>query len=664
MRNGIAIASLVAFAALGCVSPFDLLGEEEIVTESTSATPPDAITDDRIEDKHPVCDPSITITETFGACRMTLDKSCAVTTLDVVPFADGDDGLDGRVYATYAKAAGALGSREILPSMEVVNATLKPFDDGLYAAVELGAEDGSSGSPIDKRALWNGLLAELAARSTGGTAAEKPLAGAAAAQIAAAIELSGGTPVAPPSVLSEASGLVTTFRADAIHDRPIGFYTWSSELSGIFERDRFLQSPASVAPTFGAFAATAVALNGAPDLANRYGALLDLYAGLTNPSYDRSVRDLLPLAPDATALADVASIRNAFAAAHPETQGTADCAAGLSFAPASDSPETRLFRMLYCDGGLSPDQNLIDVLVSRVRAGTIDLTPRADSGFYDRQLYALETLLVPDAAPEKDHLFLTKRYKEKLVETFKTILTENRETHVKQLDTSGDVSSSGTIAPVDLYPLLPVEPFPTFYLRTARAYAFVKTLLQTTMGDAFLSTASRVFEGGARSSSPLGKDLDDHICLLYGLHEVASASIGMRRQTSNEEDAAYDPSACEERARSWLRDWRTDGDAGRDPRVIVPVHIDDDAQTVRYWAVVGVGALHIEASFYPGREPKVASGGCPLGNWVAHSPYLLVGKQVEITLPKSRPPPTRGEFRAICDAHRNVADIVAALEGK
>jgi hypothetical protein len=476
-----------------------LFGVEEVVTNRSSAAGPPAIADDKIEDKHPVYDPDLVITETFDHCEVTLNKSGSVTKLDVLPW--GSEGSLNKIFPTRAAALDALGNRPVMPSMEIINGALKPFDDGLYAAVELGAEDGSDGSLIAKATLFKDLLAELVTRATSGTAAEQPLARAAAAQIGAATLAGGGSPALPSGIASEAQALLKAFEVDSISARPIGFYTWSPELSGIFQRDRFLQSPPSVQPTFGVFAATALAIGAAPTVAERYGAALDLYAGLTNPYFDLPPTAMTALVPDAAALTNLSSLESTFASQHPEMQGTALCAAHLAFLPASDSPETRLFRDLYCAAAIPPEQNLIDVLIDRIRSGTIDLTPTATSGWYDRQLYALETLLVPDRAPEKDHLFLTKRYKEKLVETFKSLITQRRETHVKQLQIGGSDEGSGEASVVDVYPQLPVEPFPTFYLRTARAYRFLQGILLASMGQAFLDQSARVLEDGSRSQT-------------------------------------------------------------------------------------------------------------------------------------------------------------------
>jgi hypothetical protein len=369
--------------------------------------------------------------------------------------------------------------------------------------------------------------------------------------------------------------------------------------------------------------------------------------------------------PNGSALVSLGSIQSAFAAAHPETTASDPaCAAHLAFVPASDSPEIKLYRTLYCSGALPPGANLLDVLIQKIISGAIDLTPTASSGWYDRQIYALQTLLVPDLAPEKDHLFLTHGYKEKLVSTFKTLITETRETHVKQLASFVGGLSEGTsvpLPPVDVYPVLPVEPFPTFYLRTARAYSFVSSLLASVMGSTFLSTARRVVEGGGTGPMTLQQELTDKITLLYGLHAVAAASIGMRPGLTADEAAAYPVDGDMQRARDWLASLLSDADVARDPRVIVPVSEDLMTNTAHYWVVLGTKILKIQASFYPGFEPKVVYG-CQVRRFVDVEPYLLTGDTVEITRPLTAPPPTRDELRALCDKYKTHDAIVSALE--
>ena len=46
----------------------------------------------------------------------------------------------------------------------------------------------------------------------------------------------------------------------------------------------------------------------------------------------------------------------------------------------------------------------------------MDLKPRKDGGWYDYQVYALETLLLPERGEETNKLMLTKTYKKRMLE--------------------------------------------------------------------------------------------------------------------------------------------------------------------------------------------------------------------------------------------------------
>jgi hypothetical protein len=94
-------------------------------------------------------------------------------------------------------------------SMLAVKAKL--FDDGLYAAAEIAAQSG-------KATLLRALI-DVAPR------------------IRAAAWLGGlDTPLSP-----EARRLTNAFLADDLASKPLGFYTWSDQLSRIFQQDRLLQ---------------------------------------------------------------------------------------------------------------------------------------------------------------------------------------------------------------------------------------------------------------------------------------------------------------------------------------------------------------------------------------------------------------------------------------
>ncbi len=639
----------------GCAPPLDMLGVSETVREHEER----AVTDDALSEKHPEYDPDLTIVEEFDGCKVTLNKSASVTRLDIEPLEDELDDLTGRIFANRREALRALGNRPVVPSMEVVNGALKPFNDGLYAAVELLAQEPAEGSSLDARGLWAGLLQALVARSERSDEPEPAAASSAAAHVAAAQQLAGIEAQIPSGLTSEVQRLTQEFTADPVKARPIGFYTWLPELGSIFRRDRFLAYDLLYREdAFPMLFAVADELGRDPALRESYTATLRFYAGLTNPSRHYSPISILQHREAEGLGNDRAATERSFRAAHPSL-GTDGCSSGMSLSPPAESPETMLEIRLSCSS--NPPNNLLDALIDAIKSGDIDLTPREDSGWYDRQLYALETLLLPERAAENERLLLTAAYKEKLVETFKSLLIQTRETHVKSLE-MGDASAGMDSYPVDIYPLLPVEPFPTFYLRTARAYAFLQNLLVASLGEAALGSVGRVLEDGTRSEFSLLEELRRKTALLYGLHQVAAASIGMRHQLTDEELSQIDIATAEAQARSWLAGFAEDEDVNRDPRVIVPMSRDEEEKIIRYWAVVGVKLLRMHASYPKGYEPKVVTTDyCEIRDVLPFEPYLLVEQSLDFTRSDKDPPPTRDEFRALCDGHETLDELREAL---
>ena len=645
--------------ASGCA--LDSLGYESDVTQSSQKLQQQKLEDDRIEDKFPAFDKSLTVTESFGSCTFTLNKSGSVTKLSVAAYDGAQKPLASKLFPNRCAALAALQSSpdsDVIPSMETVNGHLKPFNDGLYAAIEIAMEDGVPGGFGGKRKLLEDILSALqGARPSAAPAAQSVMDGA-SAFMGAALILAGAIPVLPATVLADAQARAAKFQVPSADSKPIGFYTWTAKLQAIFTQDRFLQQQG----TFADLAGVALVLQGDASLQQAYETVVALYAGLTNPYLSYAVTALLPSVPSASALEDISSLEQAFAAQHSALPWACSYPS-VAFLPASRSKDTDYFNLLSsCDFSQFAGTNVMDLLIAGIRSGALDLTPTADSGWYDYQLFALETLLVPERGPESDHLLLTAAYKQKLIDTFKTLITETRETHVKQL--GGAVAASAEPIPVDIYPKLTVEPFPTFYLRTARAYRFLDTFLRATLGPNFLNGLVRLHQDGSSSSLSLPSELSQTTELVYGMHAVACASLGMRPESYllGDEATAIDQTAAFTRASQWLANWRTDPDVLADPRVIVP--IAKDGSGTRYWATIGVKPLQISAEFVAGYEPQVVdSNGCVVKEMVPHRYDLLVEDTVEIS-GTNTPPPTREELRRICDEKVSHDAIVAALRAR
>jgi len=678
---GVLAALVVVGGGSGCIGILDNMGREEEVKDVEDLFKDQELEDDKIEDKNPSYDPDRYVEEVFEGCVFRVNKSGTVTKLDVVAFDDDNEDLESRLFNDRGEALEDLAGRkgvDIIPSLEVVNGSLKGFNDGLYASIEVGVQEGVEEVFESKRLFLQTLAERLADEHEVAVGAVREHLGSGLAYVVAGLLASGEQAESfadiDGSVMADAQVLVDAFLGNPIYALPIGFYSWNETLQQVFTQDRFFQSQLSEieegdvpsVSEVGRYAAIAAVVKDATDLRPQYESYLALYSGLTNPYNSFSVADLFDYVDGTASLEDVDAIRTDFAA---ENSSPFICR-GTYFAlfPSSMSKDSSFFLELFCNSPPPADVSFIDVLINGIREGHVDLTPDPEtSGWYDYQLYALETLLLPNRGPESDHLLLTKAYKEKLIDTFKSIITQTRETHVKQLDIPGGATSAPA-KDVDVYPKFPVEPFPTFYLRTARGYRFLKTYLLAVLGEGFLSARGRLFSDDTMAEKSLLEELDEVIKRTYGLYVVSSRSVGLdpEEYLMEEETAEFSIEDCVAEVDAWLAGWQTDEDILADPRVIVPVGMDYDAKKIIYWATIGVKVIEISAEFvedhFPEVSPAPESSHCNLRDIVGRNYFLLMEEMQEVRIRDSRPPLTREEFREICDAHDNTEDIVSALE--
>jgi len=661
-RWGLLLVPVGILMGLGCLGPLDTMGYEETVTNNKEYLKEDRLEDDRIEDKNPIYESDLHVYEEFDGCTIGLNKSGSVAKLDILPFEGEDKDLNGRIFSGRGEAIAEL-SGDLIPSMEVVNGKLKPFNDGFYAAVEMGLQDGVDGLLQSKRQFLFDLLGAVDTKLGEATAGQAAHLQEAQEFIAAGLMIGGNGGNLPADLKTRAQDWVDCFMAIDEFSKPVGFYTWNALLEEVFRQDRFLQHQDMDYPDrdFGLFAALAVVLEGDAELLERYQQILALYSGLTNPYASYSPVDLLPYVDGLASLDDVEAVRAAFNTEHPDLMTCTR--ARLALLPSSSSKDTEFFNSNWCLTGIPPEVSFIDAFIDAIRSGDVDLAPDPDSGWYDYQLWALETLLLPERGPESDHLLLTAAYKQKLIDTFKSIITQTRETHVKQLQSGQAGGVSAPPKEIEIYPLFPAEPFPTFYLRTARGYRFLDLYLTGVLGSGFMGSTGRLYETGERSGESLSAEIAATTELMYGLYLFSCDSVGLRPESFLLEDelADIDLESCKTRARSWLGTWKGDADVLKDPRVIVPVAVDLVTDESIYWAVLGVKAIRVYSEFVEGYEPEVVSEGhCIVKNIVLHDYVMLVEHMEEVRL--SGPPPTREEFRAVCDLYDNAEDIVSALE--
>jgi hypothetical protein len=313
--------------------------------------------------------------------------------------------------------------------------------------------------------------------------------------------------------------------------------------------------------------------------------------------------------------------------------------------------------------GLPPDADLMRELVKAIRKGDVTLTPGKESGWYDHQVHALETLLLPEKGPEHAKLLLTRSYKARMLEAFKALVTKRRETHSRTAKTAE--APTAMVRPLaTVAPRLRVEPCPSYFQRTARAYAFLANFLDATVGESALTSLHGLKEGGERPAD-LYTELAAMRDLFYGLYLLSCEDIGLRPQFLDDEPVDRD--RCEKAAADWLARAREDPDLAADTRVSVPVLIDTDRDVTRLWATLGVRLARLDASYArpPSARPKDGGGDWkPIENHtLAGASYLIpVDEFAEVEL-RGRRVLNRKELREVCDAHKIREAIVKALQG-
>lgn len=675
--------------------------------------------DDRLEDKNPPYLKAFTETceGRFRGHLRYFNKSVCVIGLDLGEITGSEKKPFSRIYPTFRAAKEAAKSFEcgFLPSVDLIDGFTKHFDDRLMAAVEEHIHTGSSIFPGGKQGFLRRLLEELLKTP------DAPGRPEAAAYLAAAIELGGGRPMAPTEVESKAALYKARFLNDPGISKPVGFYATSDTSNKIFQRDRFLQKPfglksrrnqditlESHAPEpEGLLPMIRIAevLQKNPMLLEAYGKFRSLAEKACNPEANLNVEHIFPyneLFEDESRLYQ--ALLNSDAWKEAQKRGNINPnTLGVAFWPFSYSRESRLMARLY-QGYELPKTGVMNDLIAAIREGNVDLEPEPDSGWYDYQLHALETLILPERAHEAEKLLLHAKYKKRLREAFEAMLTKRRETHVKQLFQAICLGSHGD--PLPVAPELSLEPAATHYLRTARAFRFLAEILR----DFFtMEEMSTVTIKGFDSALP--DEVNNTVAVFYGLYLVACNDLGMAPKIEPQEIASIPglvvahpddlavPGKCLvaninglsnieraawvqvwNKAEDWLKHLDSQAFLDEDVRVAVPVLSNYQGTKVRNWSVLGTRLLKIKT--YYARPPRLAnSRAYREEDRAAEDPEALLQKAederlyytewapkdyaipvqvfAEVTLGPE--PLTREELRRICDRYGTKEEIIEAL---
>ena len=570
--------------------------------------------------------------------RIQLDLSTQVLRLDI-PEDRGFGDVSGRLEVKREEAAvvptlSGMG-REDFISASILAQKARQFDDGLYAAVDLAAQQGA-GCFAGKASLLKKVARALAALP------ETP-AGQTEGVIFAACKLGRVEADVPARLQKFVDSTVAGFLKDPLRSKPIGFYTWTEELAAIFRQDRMLQT--ELKDRKGTEALTRI-LQADRDVRDVYEGYLSLVARLTNPL----------IYPD---------LRGQIAALE---RGKLDVPSKeIYFFPPSRSHETELIKRLYGNRPIPEGFNLVEEMTKRIQAGTLQLKPTADSGWYDYQTWSLEPLAIPDEMPEAPRLDLSPSYRKQLLELFKGLLALTRETHIKQLE----IPMAGMAAPgprprpvVRVYPELDAEPLATMYLRRAQSYQFIREVIEKAFGPEALTKMHR-----QSASGPVRENLGDELrrmeALFYGAHVTVCRQIGAPHSDGLGTGPAKDEAAVSTWA-AFRDELKDDPDLGRDARMMVPVFYDIARKKTKVWVFLGWAARPLIIAF---AKAPAAAVFDQAGRQVAADRVDLQFRSTSRTVAY---PVTaevyvekildRDEFRRHCDRYKTPSAILASLK--
>lgn len=581
-----------------------------------------------------------------------VDNSGATFTLELKPEAAS---IPQRLFPDHAAAIAYAREHglNILPSVGLVHDKCKKVNDQLVRALETAMQEDLATDELPGRRAALQQLAGVLLRQLDQAAAEHRGAFESALVHVVGALRAGGTKPPPelmPELASRAERQFEEFLAAPAYSRPVGFWDQTPELINIFRQDRFLARGICLKSETAAAVALAGTVVDDPMLRAAFERSTSFGARLTNPApeYRYSPLRLTELAaPEDSwerrlAGERLREIREELPAPPPFNT--------VSFAlfPFASSPEETLWlKMPY---GFTGTQ-----LIAAIESGMVDLEPKPDSGWYDYQWYALETLVLPERGREDHKLETNREYRQRLREIFLAAIARDRETHIKNLPTLyllGGLSQEGEIE-AQVGPLFAVEPLPTVYLRLARAYRFLQTAMsaliephlhETMMDDPF------DYDG---EKATVTQVLDRMAALNYGLYELACRDLGMNPEYLEDEYDDEARAAAVLLAEEWLARLEEDSDLQEDMRIAVPLFINPINESIS-WACAGVRLEPLIAEY--DEKPRVFGVKpiwAPVEYWVASEVFL------EFT--HYDKPLTREEFRALCDAHPDEASLRAAL---
>ena len=617
-------------------------------------------------------------TKMVGDLACNIDDSPATFKLDVEYDPDSDEWTDDqRLHRNYADAIGSI--KNVKPSAQLVLRKMKFFDDRLYAAIETNLETGLGTVREGKLGFLKKVFLELANFWENHLGFARTVAEEAVVYLGTGLRLRGYADV-PEELKEEVKLRTDSFIQQKTKSKPIGFYDTTETLRSVFASDRFFQERLRISSHLETGAALLIShvimMN--KELYHDHAAILRAYSKITSPVDSLFPEDYFVVLKSHGSIEEVLSSVDALKAFieglhHSEAYRKAiekltwhtdpDEHVGLALFPHSQSLD---MEQVLSSHQLSKHESLAEALVERINTGELNLEPSPNSGWYDYQLHALETLIAPDKTLEKDKLLYTWAYQEHLKDTFLGALTGVKETHVKQMGgyLLEKEMPEKERPKIEVSPELSVEPTITSYLKMAEAYRFIKSSIAEVLGEDALATIHGLSVDGLTSHKSLRDELDDTMSLSYGLYLRGCIDLGLTPVVGRIDESWM--AATSKRAEQWLSNFRDDEDLKCDTRVIVPLIAYPDGNLL-CWANLGVRLLRVTVKYREKPKVTLVVGGEEkepedVGFEVVFSEstyWIPVEVFTEVIV--NGDPLTREEFREICDHHSSKQAIMKEL---
>ena len=603
--------------------------------------------DDDLSEKNPQVVPGQSIPTSDG--NYYLDKSIAILGVTVGQMDDGKEKeLAQSIYPDYQTAWTALKTQDlkIIPSIEMINVKLKQFNDGTLAAIEMALQAGLKEIWLGKSAFLKTVVKEL----------EEEAYQEARIFIVTGLSLGNDSYPIPQDINSEVEANKKYFLDLKYQSKPLGFYTWNQALEGIFKQDRYFQlglfaedssSPESRTRDEQIIFQLGTILKDT-QLRETYRTLLCVQNNITNPPYllplevmidyiPANIQDLREAIDNFTLNAD----ENYPRLIAPETlipypqSVVEDPYRVFSLFPPAYAKETEIVQKMVKMGILG---NYMNEFIKALWKGDIEITPDNNSGWYDYQLWALESLLNPSVAEENDRVYLTKEYKERLINAFKTIMTKNRETHIKFI--GGLVLLSAKPQPQEIE--IHVEPQITLLLRQIQGYIFLYTNLVNLLSEEFLQNIYRYTERGDSEIS-VNEELLELIDLLGGCTLLSGDDLGHPVDLAATGLAGKNETLLKEKALEWIDDIQEDPDLHVNVQMAIPIG-PARGNSAYYWGILGVRPIKLK--FWYEVPPNIAETSFSSEDiiiWLDTEYWILVDEFIEFE--SATGPWTRQEFQ-------------------